>query len=180
MQLSNLFVLLPLATAVSGLALPKGTPPGIYQISVVNGTESAPVKIGDLYTGPGPVVARSLDKRDTNGPTGRTLSNHADYNTCTNTWRNYIQGGGMVGPRSKVIVTNGVAELVGCNYHSESNPVTISSTLVPRLTRRSLCRYLLRATGRDRRPVQRRHGYRVRVLEDGLGVVQRVRLHVLA
>ncbi len=70
----------------------------------------------------------SLDKRDTTGATGRTFSNHADYNTCTNTWRNYLQGGGMVGPRSKLIVTNGVAELVGCNYHGESNPVTISTS----------------------------------------------------
>ncbi|KAK1749658.1 hypothetical protein QBC47DRAFT_407730 [Echria macrotheca] len=120
MQLSNLFGLLPLATAVSGAVLPRDAPPGIYRITVINGTESAPVKIGDLYYGPeisGSIAARGLDKRDSTGATGRSFPNHDDYNSCTNTWRNLLQGGGKFEGKTKYVVRSGVAELVGCNYN---------------------------------------------------------------
>ncbi|KAK1828996.1 hypothetical protein QBC39DRAFT_384526 [Podospora conica] len=121
----QLLTLLPLAaTSVLGGVLPRDTPPGIYEIRTVNGTELAPVKIGDIYHGPiiESLAARGsegLSKRDSNGGTGRVFPNQGDYNACTNTWRAYLQGGGKVNGKTKHVVRNGIAEIVGCNYNNE-------------------------------------------------------------
>ncbi|KAK0746638.1 hypothetical protein B0T18DRAFT_489155 [Schizothecium vesticola] len=123
MQLSNLVALLPLAAAtVTGGVLPRDAAPGIYAIKVVNGTDQPAVKVGDLYYGPvTEITARgsTLDKRDSNGGTGRSFPNHNDYNICTNTWRNLLQNGGQLEGKTKYVIRNGVAELVGCNYNGD-------------------------------------------------------------
>jgi hypothetical protein len=149
MQLSNLFTLLPLTAAtVSGGVLPRDAAPGIYAIKVVNGTDQPAVKVGDLYYGPvTEITARgsTLDKRDSNGGTGRWFPNHDDYNICTNTWRNLLQNGGKLEGKTKYVIRNGVAELAGCNYNSKSlllpresctghGPCWHLSTCRPRLT----------------------------------------------
>lgn len=195
MQLSNLFALLPLATAtVSAGVLPRDAAPGIYEIKVINGTDQPAVKIGDLYYGPlTEITARgsSLTKRDSNGGTGNWFPNHDDYNTCTNTWRNLLQNGGKLEGKTKYVVRNGVAELAGCNYNGKSLllPPCLGEMYWPcaRLAHvhmsveaNSCRRWSVGAASPDRRPVQRPHGFCLRRLEYGLGVFRTLPVDVLA
>ena len=119
MKLLNLFAFLPLFT---GFFLPGGTPDGAYLISRNQDRSQNTTKI-DVPSHSPTIEARRpsgpLTKRNSHGRTGRTFPDYDDYNFLTNTWRTYLQGGGIV-PGLQVLVMGRVqARLAGCNYRSE-------------------------------------------------------------
>lgn len=125
MHLSKLFALLPLAAAVSGFIIPDGLADGFYVASIDDSGNSTITKVdvpvpsfrrGARGLGKDAADFGPLDKRDSNGATGRTLPNHDEYNSCTNGWYNYLQNGNTVGSRQIAWITTGSARLSACNY----------------------------------------------------------------
>ncbi|KAK4640492.1 hypothetical protein QC761_602295 [Podospora bellae-mahoneyi] len=119
-----LFHLVPI-TAL-GFVVPEGTPNGFYEVIVGDDGNTTTVEIDpSTHAVIGePLENRSLPGRSAKlrrqvnswGATGRTFPNQADYNACTQGWKNFFNAGSHVPSRTQYFAVSGQAVLAGCNY----------------------------------------------------------------